>query len=68
LASVVDGYLNDLCNVADLVYYVEYIFKGGPVPPSLLEADVNDDGDINVADLVYLVDYLFKGGPTPEPC
>jgi len=68
LRGNVDGYLNDACNIADLTYYVDYLFKGGPAPPSLLEADVNNDSDINVADLVYLVDYLFKGGPPPEPC
>ena len=64
----IDGYLNEAINVADLVYYVNYIFKGGPPPPSLIEADVDNNGFINVADLVYLVNYLFKGGPAPEPC
>lgn len=68
LRGNVDGYLNDACNIADLTYYVDYLFKGGPAPPSHLEADVNNDGDLNVADLVYLVDYLFKGGPPPEAC
>jgi len=53
--------------VTDLVFLVDYIFKGGPPPPVLAAGDANGlDGDlINVADLSYLVDYLFKGGPPP---
>ncbi len=68
LRGNIDGYLNDACNVADLTYYVNFVFKGGPPPPSLIEADVNNDGEINVTDLVYLVNYIFKGGPAPAPC
>ncbi len=64
----VDGFLNDDINVADLSYLVDYLFRGGPPPPSSEEADIDGDGDINVVDLTYLVDYLFKGGPAPTPC
>lgn len=56
-------------NVADLVYMVDYLFKGGP-PPTIIES-ANADGIIHggnlvdVADLTYMVDYLFKGGQPP---
>ncbi len=53
-------------NVADLTYLVNYVFKGGPAPPILSEADVDGSNDINVADLTFLVNYVFKGGPEPE--
>jgi len=53
-------------NVADLVYLVDYLFKGGPEPlPIFLSGDSDCDLRLNVADLVYLVDYVFKGGPPP---
>ena len=53
-------------NVADIVYGVNYLFRGGPPPPYIWTADVNcEDPDINVADLVYMVNFLFKGGPAP---
>lgn len=56
-------------NVADVTYLVNYLFKGGPAPPCMEEADVNaSGGNPNVADLTYLVDYLFKAGPAPPPC
>jgi hypothetical protein len=53
-------------NVADILYLVNYLFRGGPVPLPILESgDANCDGKVNVADIVYLVAYLFKDGPKP---
>ena len=57
-------------NVADLVFMVNALFKGGPAPDCPMEADVNniDGPGMNVADLVYMVNAIFKGGPAPLPC
>ena len=59
-------------NVADLSYLVEYLFRGGPVPPCVDEGNVNGisgmAGPIDVSDLTYLVAYLFQGGPAPMVC
>lgn len=51
----------------DVIFLVNYVFKGGlpPSPPS--EADMNNNGVVNSADIVYLVNHVFKGGPVP-PC
>ena len=57
-----DGY----ANVADAVYLISYIFRGGPPPASLWAADVNGDGFANVGDAVYLINYIFRGGPAPN--
>ncbi|MCJ7459407.1 MAG: FG-GAP-like repeat-containing protein, partial [candidate division Zixibacteria bacterium] len=54
--------------VSDVVYLVNYLFKGGPAPkcvPLAPCADANGDGKITVSDVVYLINYLFKGGPAP---
>jgi len=56
-----DGVINS----ADVVYLINYLFKGGPTPDPLWVGDVNSDGVINSADVVYLINYLFKGGPPP---
>jgi hypothetical protein len=53
--------------VADIVYLVSYLFKGGPPPFVSQAGDFNCDGQITVADVIYLLNYLFKGGP-PAPC
>jgi hypothetical protein len=52
-------------NSADIVYLINYLFKGGPAPDPIQAGDVNVDGVINSADVVYLINYLFKGGPAP---
>lgn len=53
-------------NVADAVYLISYIFKGGPAPKPAATGDVNADADMNVADAVYIIQYVFKGGPPPD--
>ena len=51
---------------ADIIYTVNYVFKGGPSPlPSATEGDVNCDDIVTSADIIYLVNYVFKGGPPP---
>ncbi len=52
-------------SVSDVVYLINYLFKGGPTPKFMSAADANCDGKITVSDVVYLINYLFKGGPQP---
>jgi hypothetical protein len=53
-------------NVADLTYFVEYLFFEGPLPPVMNMANVDGEGGINVADLTYLVEFLFFEGASPD--
>ena len=53
-------------SLPDVVYLVNYIFRGGPPPfYELWVGDVNCDGKVDVVDAVYLINYLLKGGPPP---
>jgi len=52
-------------NVADAVFIINYVFKGGPAPNPVQAGDANCDGGANVADAVYLINYVFKEGPAP---
>ncbi len=56
--------------VNDIVWLVDYLFKGGTAPSCLDEGDcgIPNDGEILVNDIVWLVDFLFKGGPAPADC
>lgn len=62
---------NDLVDISDLLYLVDYAFvPGSPEPACQEEADVDGSGAIDVSDLLYLVDYMFlvPPGPAPVPC
>jgi hypothetical protein len=49
-----------IVNMADLVYLINYLFRGG-VPPRVPQtADIDHNGLINVADVTSLVDFLFR--------
>jgi len=52
-------------NVADAVFLINYVFKGGAAPDPLEAGDANCDGFANVADAVYMINYVFKGGAKP---
>jgi len=52
--------------VADAVFLINYIFKGGDAPDPLKIGDVNGDCLVDVADAVYLINYVFKGGQEPQ--
>lgn len=52
-------------NVGDVVYIINYVFKGGSPPSCMDEGDANADCGVNVGDGVYLIAYIFKGGPPP---
>ncbi len=66
----VTGDPGDVIDIQDIVYLVTYMFKSGPPPPCMDEANINGsaDGSIDITDLVYLVQYSFKGGASPPPC
>jgi len=60
------GDVNDDSSVtiSDVVYIINYLYKGGPAPSPLEKANTNCDVEINVSDVIYFINYLFKFGPT----
>ena len=59
---------DEIIDVGDVVYLLNYLFKGGSAPNPLLIGNVNCDGVVDVADVIYLLNYIFKGGPPPRCC
>jgi hypothetical protein len=57
---------DELINVSDVVFLVNYLYKEGPAPSPQLLGDLNCDDEIDVGDVIYLVNYLYQGGT--EPC
>jgi len=71
LASIPETYMagdandDELVDVADVIFLINYLYKNGPVPDHLAAADANADCLVDVADVIYLINYLYKGGPAP---
>ncbi len=52
-------------NIADAIFLLDWLFRGGPAPQCELSADVNGDRQNNISDTVWLLNWLFTGGPPP---
>ncbi|NIM99333.1 MAG: hypothetical protein GTO24_15035 [candidate division Zixibacteria bacterium] len=57
--EVIDG--------SDVVYLINYLFRGGDPPVPVDAGDANCDGEVTSADVVYIINYLFRDGD-PPPC
>ncbi|MGB8657300.1 MAG: peptidoglycan DD-metalloendopeptidase family protein [Candidatus Zixiibacteriota bacterium] len=53
-------------DVGDVVYLINYLFKGGQPPLPFFSGDVNGDTRVDTGDVIYLVNYLYKEGPAPR--
>jgi hypothetical protein len=55
--------------IADVVFLIDYIFRGGAAPQPVAAGDADCSGSINIADCVYMINYIFSHGPQPcEVC
>jgi hypothetical protein len=52
-------------DISDVIYLINYLFRGGPAP-ALIAGDCNNDEEVTICDVVYLVNYLFREGPMPS--
>ncbi|MCP4633301.1 MAG: hypothetical protein GY855_10280, partial [candidate division Zixibacteria bacterium] len=52
-------------DILDIVFLINFKYKGGLEPDPQYSADVNSDTNIDILDIVYLINYKYKGGPEP---
>jgi len=52
-------------DLVDIVWLIDYVYRGGTAPVSGDYADVNNDGLMNILDITRLIDYLYKDGLQP---
>ncbi len=57
---------DEVVNLIDIGFIINYLYKSGPVPNPGRKADVNKSGNINILDITYLIRYLFLGGAAPN--
>jgi hypothetical protein len=54
-------------NLADAVWIVNELYRGGPATSCQDSADANDDGMMDLADAMFILRHQFQGGPPPAP-
>ena len=62
-----DCNLDDLVDLADAVFALDALFRGGASFRLFEACNPNDDASVDIADAVYLLSHLFRGGPAPPP-
>ncbi len=60
-----DANADELIDVSDAIYLLNYLYKSGSAPDPVEAGDANDDGIVDVSDAIYLLNYLYKEGPAP---
>lgn len=56
---------NGTVTSADLIFLVNFIFRGGTPPIPTEAGDFNGDGPVNSSDIIRGVAYVFRGGGPP---
>lgn len=59
---------DDNVSISDVVYIINFIFGGGPIPVPMQAADVDCSSDVTITDAVAIINYIFGGGPAPGIC
>jgi hypothetical protein len=57
---------DDVVDVGDVVYLINYVFYGGPPPKHMPAGDVDCSGEIDISEIVFLINYVFYEGPEPN--
>jgi hypothetical protein len=60
-----DANSDGVIDPTDVVFMINYLFKGGDAPDPLRLGDATADCVVDAADVIYLINYLFKDGPEP---
>jgi hypothetical protein len=55
-----------IINLEDVIYLVNYLYKGGLSPSPLEAGNCNCDEVLDVGDVIFLINYLLKDGPRPS--
>jgi hypothetical protein len=51
---------DDVKDLLDVVFLINYLFKSGDAPCPMRRGDLNADGKISLADILVLIHSLYK--------
>jgi len=57
---------DEVLDLTDVLYLINYLYKGGTPPSPLYVGDTDCSDEIDLSDVLYLINYLYLNGP--EPC
>ncbi len=60
-----DVNMDEVIDLTDVLFLINYLFKGGTAPDPLRLGDPSADCAVDVTDVLFLINYLYKGGPAP---
>jgi hypothetical protein len=60
-----DANADGIIELGDIVYLINFVYKGGDPPCPMETGDANCDGIVELGDIVYLINYVYKSGPPP---
>jgi len=63
-----DANTSGVVDIGDIVFLINYLFKGQSAPNPLSRGDVTCDRVVTVADIVFIMNFLFRHGPTSRCC
>ncbi|MEZ5359499.1 MAG: hypothetical protein R3F48_11820 [Candidatus Zixiibacteriota bacterium] len=55
-----DANINDVLDIGDAIYLINYIFRSGPAPLTPFLGDVDCDDRTNIVDVVELINIIFR--------
>ncbi|MCP4633658.1 MAG: hypothetical protein GY855_12085, partial [candidate division Zixibacteria bacterium] len=61
-----DANKDETIDILDIVFLINYKYKGGTTPTVPFLADPNNDCIIDILDIVFLINFKYKDGPKPE--
>ncbi|MGB8657082.1 MAG: dockerin type I domain-containing protein [Candidatus Zixiibacteriota bacterium] len=55
-------------NASDVVFVINYLFRGGSAPHPYSKGDVTCNGIVDSGDVIFMINYLYKGGAACKCC
>ncbi|MCX6830277.1 MAG: FG-GAP-like repeat-containing protein [candidate division Zixibacteria bacterium] len=56
---------DDIANIRDITYLIDFLYRGGPSPIPPEAGDINCNGQTNIQDITHLIKFLYLGGAAP---
>ncbi len=56
---------DDLTNILDVTFLINFLYFDGPEPQPYEAGDINSNGVINILDVTHIIAYIYRDGSAP---